>query len=72
MVLLLCRWVAAYPQEKTSPRVLVVIAHPDDESILAVTLYKITREHGGVVDLFVITNGEAGFRYSTLAETYYH
>ena len=54
------------------PHVLVVIAHPDDESILAVTLYKIAKEHNGTVDLFVITNGEAGFKYSTLAESYYH
>jgi len=52
-------------------RVLVVIAHPDDESILSVTLYKIAREYHGLVDLFVITNGEAGFKYSTLAEGYY-
>ncbi len=53
-------------------RALVVIAHPDDESVLAVTLYKIAKEHHGMVDLFVITDGEAGFKYSTLAETYYN
>jgi LmbE family N-acetylglucosaminyl deacetylase len=53
------------------PHVLVVIAHPDDESILAVTLYKIAKEHQGIVDLFVITDGEAGYKYSTLAENYY-
>jgi LmbE family N-acetylglucosaminyl deacetylase len=52
-------------------RALVVIAHPDDESILAVTLYKIAKEHHGLVDLFVITDGEAGYKYATLAETYY-
>lgn len=54
------------------PRVLVVMAHPDDESTFSVTLYKIAKEHNGVVDLFVITNGEAGFKYSTLAEQYYN
>ncbi len=59
----------AYAQE--SPRVLVVIAHPDDESILSVTLYKLAKEQQSMVDLFVITNGEAGYRYSTLAEQYY-
>ena len=53
------------------PHVLVVIAHPDDESILAVTLYKIAKEHHGTIDLFVITDGEAGYKYSTLAESYY-
>jgi LmbE family N-acetylglucosaminyl deacetylase len=53
------------------PRVLVVIAHPDDESTFSVTLYKIIKEQHGVVDLFVITNGEAGYKYATLAENYY-
>jgi LmbE family N-acetylglucosaminyl deacetylase len=53
-------------------RALVVIAHPDDESVLAVTLYKIAKEHHGMVDLFVITDGEAGFKYSTLAESFYN
>jgi LmbE family N-acetylglucosaminyl deacetylase len=58
-------------QTPAGPHVLVVIAHPDDESILAVTLYKIAKEQHGIVDLFVITNGEAGYKYSTLAEQYY-
>lgn len=53
------------------PHVLVVIAHPDDESVLSVTLYKITKEHHGIIDLFVITDGEAGYKYATLAENYY-
>lgn len=52
-------------------RVLVVMAHPDDESTIAVTLYKIAKEHHGTVDLFVITNGEGGYKYATLAESYY-
>jgi LmbE family N-acetylglucosaminyl deacetylase len=67
-----CLSVAAQPPQERPPHVLMVIAHPDDESILAVTLYKIAKEHRGIVDLFVITNGEAGFKYSTLAEAYYH
>lgn len=53
------------------PHVLVVIAHPDDESIFSVTLYKIAKEHHGIIDLFVITDGEAGYKYATLAENYY-
>ena len=52
-------------------RVLVVMAHPDDESTFSVTLYKIVKEQHGTVNLFVITNGEAGFKYCTLAEQYY-
>ena len=54
------------------PHVLVIIAHPDDESTFSVTLYKIAKEQYGKVDLFVITDGEAGYKYSTLAEQYYH
>jgi len=57
--------------QQSSPRVLVVMAHPDDESELSVTLYKLSKEQHATVDLFVITNGEAGYRYSTLAEQYY-
>ncbi len=55
-----------------STRVLIVTAHPDDESGFAATVYKITHEMGGAVDLAVITNGEAGYKYSSLAESYYH
>jgi len=53
------------------PHVLVVMAHPDDESVFSVTLYKIAKEHHGTIDLFVITDGEAGYKYATLAENYY-
>jgi len=50
---------------------LVVVAHPDDEIALAVTIYKITHELKGIVDHVTVTNGEGGFRYSLLAEPYY-
>lgn len=53
------------------PSVLIVTAHPDDEMSFAATVYKITHDLKGRVDLAVITNGEAGFKYSTLAEAYY-
>ena len=72
ILLALCVRAEAQLPEKQPPHALVVIAHPDDESILAVTLYKLAKEHNGIVDLFVITNGEAGFKYAVLAETYYH
>ena len=55
----------------TAIHALVVIAHPDDESSCSVTLYKITHQLHGTVDLVCITNGEAGYKYSTLAEDYY-
>ncbi|MGA8366661.1 MAG: PIG-L family deacetylase [Candidatus Acidiferrales bacterium] len=54
------------------PRVLIVVAHPDDESCFSVTVYEITHNLGGTVDQLVITNGEGGYRYSLLAESYYH
>jgi LmbE family N-acetylglucosaminyl deacetylase len=53
-------------------KVLIVTAHPDDEAVCAVTAYKITHELKGLVDLVVITNGEGGYKYSTLADDYYH
>ncbi len=52
-------------------KILLVNAHPDDESGCAATVYKVTKELNGTVDLAVITNGEAGFKYSTLAESIY-
>lgn len=59
-------------QQKTNPsKVLVVVAHPDDETSMAATIYKITHEQGGIVDEAVITNGEAGYKYSLLAEDHY-
>jgi N-acetylglucosamine malate deacetylase 2 len=61
----------ARAQQADSPRVLIVIAHPDDESTFAATIYKITKELHGVADLACITNGEGGYKYSTLAEAYY-
>ncbi len=51
--------------------VLLVNAHPDDEAAFAGTVYQITHQLGGVVDLAVITDGGGGFRYSTLAEPIY-
>ena len=53
-------------------KVLVVTAHPDDESLLAATIYKITHQQGGIADQVVITNGEGGYRYSLLAASFYN
>jgi LmbE family N-acetylglucosaminyl deacetylase len=52
-------------------RVLLVNAHPDDDVVTAGAMYQVTHQLGGVVDLAVITDGSAGFRYSTLAEPIY-
>jgi LmbE family N-acetylglucosaminyl deacetylase len=59
--------VFAQPPGKT----LIVVAHPDDEYYFAATVYRMAVELGGRVDELIITNGEGGFRYSTLAEPYY-
>lgn len=61
----------AAAQHQEPPRILVVSAHPDDEFACAATIYKITHDLNGVVDEVVITNGEAGFKYATLADAYY-
>ena len=52
-------------------KVLLVTAHPDDETLLAATVYKITHELGGIIDQVVITNGEGGYAYSLLSEPIY-
>lgn len=72
MVFAFAIFVAVAQNDVQNPRVLVVMAHPDDESTFSVTLYKIAQELNGTVDLLTITNGEAGYKYSTLAEKYYH
>ena len=64
--------VPAFAQQAKPPRVLIVDAHPDDEGAYAATIYKITHDLHGTVDLVVITDGQGGYKYSTLAEPYYH
>lgn len=56
---------------RDGPRVLAVTAHPDDEIAFAGVLYKTATHLGGTCDLVVITDGDAGFKYSTLAERIY-
>jgi LmbE family N-acetylglucosaminyl deacetylase len=53
------------------PRILCVVAHPDDEISFAGTLYKAATHLGAACDVLTITNGEAGYKYSTLAERVY-
>ncbi|MEO8209765.1 MAG: PIG-L family deacetylase [bacterium] len=57
--------------QNTPPKVLVVTAHPDDDAAFAATNYKIIHDLKGTVDIAVITNGEGGYKYSTLAEDIY-
>lgn len=53
------------------PTVLVVQAHPDDETACSAFLFALRHYQKSAVDICVITNGEAGYRYSTLAEQLY-
>lgn len=53
------------------PSVLVVNAHPDDETSFPIILYKITHELKGTVDLALITDGSGGFNGSELGSVYY-
>lgn len=46
-------------------------AHPDDDAAFASTNYKIVHDLNGTVDIAVVTNGEGGYKYSTLAEDFY-
>lgn len=58
-------------QSDNAIKVLIVTAHPDDDALFSATVYKITQNLGGKVDLCLITNGEGGYKYSTLAEPIY-
>ena len=57
--------------QSAAPKLLIVAAHPDDEYAFAATTYRLTRELGWTADHVIITNGEAGYRYSALAESVY-
>jgi hypothetical protein len=51
--------------------VLVVIAHPDDETLFAGFIHALTHKINAIVDLVCITNGEGGFRHSAPSEYLY-
>jgi LmbE family N-acetylglucosaminyl deacetylase len=54
-----------WPDPATGPSrddepILLVHAHPDDESESAALVYRITHESGGIVDQVMVANGERG------------
>ena len=51
--------------------VLVVIAHPDDETLFAGFLHALTHKLQAKVDLVCVTNGAGGFRHSAASESLY-
>src|SRR5215472_128572 len=52
-------------------KLLIFVAHPDDEYAVAGSTYRLVRESGWIADQAVVTDGEAGYRYATLAEEFY-
>lgn len=62
---------AAPKPERANRKALIVVAHPDDEYAFAATVFRLARELAWAVDQVVITNGEGGYRYATLAEAIY-
>jgi LmbE family N-acetylglucosaminyl deacetylase len=52
------------------PKVLIVTAHPDDETMFPVTVFKITHELKGTADLALITDASGGFN-GMVASMYY-
>ncbi|NGP88159.1 PIG-L family deacetylase [Fodinibius halophilus] len=53
------------------PKILLVTAHPDDDALFAATVFKTTHLLDGKVDLALLTNGEGGYKYSTLGNYIY-
>ena len=58
-------------QPVKGPKILVVTAHPDDETTFSVTLYKITHDLNGTVDIALMTDASGGFNGSELGSVYY-
>ncbi len=74
-VILIFAFASAKPATAQSldyqPKVLLVTAHPDDDALFSVTVFKTARLLDGSVDLALITNGEGGYTYSTLGNYIY-
>ena len=49
----------------------MVVAHPGDEYAFAANTYRMVRELGWAADQVIVTNGDAGYRYSAPAEAVY-
>lgn len=57
--------------EERPPRVLLVTAHPDDETLFGGAVYTLSHSLGAQVELVVFTRGEGGYRTATLSEPLY-
>ena len=66
-LLLLCTLISVRAQ---SLKTLIITAHPDDETMFPVTVFKLVRELGGSADLALITDGSGGSN-GMVASKYY-
>jgi len=62
---------AAAQSDGDGLRVLVVTAHPDDETLMAATIYRLAYELDAAVDLALVTDGSGGFDFALMGERYY-
>jgi LmbE family N-acetylglucosaminyl deacetylase len=59
------------PAQTAPGKLLIVVAHPDDEYAFAGATYRLVRELGWAADQAIVTDGESGYRYAALAEVFY-
>src|ERR1700728_3770204 len=52
-------------------KLLIVVAHPDDEYAYSAATYRLVRGRGWTARQVVISDGQSGYRYSALAEAVY-
>lgn len=65
---------SVFAQDSTlsyQPKILLITAHPDDDALFSATVWKTTKLLDGTVDLALMTNGEGGYKYSTLGNYIY-
>ena len=59
-----------YQSYSQGPKVLIITAHPDDETMFPVTVFKVTHEMKGTADVALITDGSGGYN-GLVASSYY-
>lgn len=73
VLIILCTALAGQAQPLDyKPQILLVTAHPDDDALFSATVFKTTQLLDGSVDLALMTNGEGGYKYSTLGNYIYN
>ncbi len=69
-ILVFALFLATYVGFAQGPKVLIVTAHPDDETMFPATIFKITHEMKGTADLALITDASGGYN-GLVASSYY-